>query len=227
MTLRRVLTRITDVQTKDGCKCACSPNGCSVTTIMLKRILGIPRNVPRSEKLRRFAINCDIDPLIVIRFLTFERMEMTHTCCVREKFHGTLRSVRFIKFDDKNRIDIQEEESEYIELLEELVTEFEQVFHSSGNTLQDFLEGYWASRMDEIMTADTSSEEEEIKRTRELGVTWEPCERKKEPVTPRIKVLEEIASLQTKVLEKPASRDDEDLIGGSTNRTIPKRRNSC
>ncbi|KKA18219.1 hypothetical protein T310_7829 [Rasamsonia emersonii CBS 393.64] len=64
--------------------------------------------------------------------------------------------------------EIRDEERELLAQLEELVAEFEEKYDELGQPLIAFLEGYWMTRMEEVLSQEP--EEDEIRRVRELGV---------------------------------------------------------
>ena len=190
--LRSLLTKVVAERTSDDCKCACSINGCDALTSMLKerRRLQTASYREPNQFLYQFPIslanllNITNDgwtffPAEILRFLTFERLEMTHTCCV---YHpGPWCHDYFSVFDDNNRVEIQEEESADLEQLESLMLEFRRAYTDLGASLPDFLQGYWTTRMDQVMSEE-AIREDEASRIRELGVTWVP--RKQRCATP-------------------------------------------
>lgn len=192
--LRSLLTKVVAERTSDDCKCGCSINGCDALTSMLKERRRYQTAIYREpdQDFYQFPIllanllNITNDgwtffPAEILRFLTFERLEMTHTCCVyhEESWCHDYFSV----FDDNNRVEIQEEESADLEQLESLMLEFRRAYTDLGASLPDFLQGYWTTRMDHVMSEE-AIREDEATRIRELGVTWEP--RKQRYATPNI-----------------------------------------
>ncbi|MCJ1429681.1 hypothetical protein MMC29_007596 [Sticta canariensis] len=195
MQLRSLLTKVVDERTSDSCKCACSIQGCHALTSMLKERRRIQRVLIRladeeyehDQFLYQFPIflasllNITNDgwsffPAEILRFLTFERLEMTHTCCFYHKEKGC--NGYFDVFDDNDRVEIQEEESADLIQLEALMSEFRHVYTKLGAPLPEFLQGYWTTRMDKVMSGKEAINEEEASRIRELGVTWEPREQR-------------------------------------------------
>ena len=101
----------------------------------------------------------------IIRFETFEKLNLTHTCC----------SPAFDKLFDRQLVDskineIQEEERQLIARHEELVREFEDKYEDGRGTASSFLRGYWKTRMREVFEAGRSMNEEESNALRELGM---------------------------------------------------------
>ncbi|KAM0794384.1 hypothetical protein BDR22DRAFT_875771 [Usnea florida] len=165
----------------DDCICACSSRGCLASTLMLKifekRALSSPHNVDMRDCLAR-SIEClmifvgpqnsswDWLAKEIIRFRTFHELELRHTCCWFSDFG---RNMRLVKFEEEERVEIQDEDKEKIELLENLLLEFEE--HRGTQDLISFLEGYWAVRMDEVLEELNCGVDEE--GLRGMGVVLE------------------------------------------------------
>ena len=107
--------------------------------------------------------------LSVIRFETFTRLQLRHTCCwiKSDQYHGPM-----------NPEDIEyarEEDEERLTLLEDLVEEFEAKFRelqSDNYDAIDFLEDYWATRMDEAL-AESPADPDSIQKIEDIGVVLE------------------------------------------------------
>lgn len=104
------------------------------------------------------------DPEIVresIRFMTFTRMKLRHTCCYAPHGDSLLQDM------DKEEVnEIRDEERELLAQLEELVAEFEEKYDGLGQPLVTFLEGYWMTRMEEVLSQEGEPGEDEIRRVR-------------------------------------------------------------
>lgn len=181
MQLRSLLTKVVGERTPDDCKCACSINGCHALTSMLKEWKRYQMFQKRDGNPYHFTIllinMLDIAndewsflPATILRFLTFERLELTHTCCVYKRYWDD----GFAVFDDGDRIEIQEEESADLNELETLMLEFQRAYTDLGVPLPEFLQRYWTTRMDEVMSGEEATSEDEASRIRELGVIWDP-----------------------------------------------------
>lgn len=185
--LRSLLAKVVDERTSDDCKCACSIHGCNALTSMLKerkrrcqmfhygktdRVL-YHLSVVLANLLDISNDGWSFFPAKILRFLTFERLEMTHTCCSPQ---GIYETCYFAVFDDNDRIEIQEEESAGLDELEKLMLEFQHAYTNLGVPLPEFLEGYWTTRMDEAMSGGEAISADEASQIREWGVTWEPRE---------------------------------------------------
>ena len=168
---------------RDDCHCACIASGCTPFTILLK---SITRNVgvytsgnrlmhrrslvsylespgqPASSAPMRSKIAED-----VIRFETFEALQLSHTCC-DFKYNGPRR-----RYTPEEVQEIHEEWEKPLSKHEDLVSEFCHKFQELGGTLTSFLEGYWQTRMDEVLKEVKPLDEEHRRRLREIGVVLE------------------------------------------------------
>ena len=168
---RLLLATIFSDGSSDDCKCACSSRGCLASTFMLKGRFQysaswlLREQCPRdwfalySEYLMKFVgleSSCwDWLAKEIIRVCTFQELELRHTCCA---FSVPLRR-QIVKFEEEVRAEIQDEDKEKIELLENLLVEFEE--HRGTEDLISFFRGYWAVRMDEVLEELKSGVDEE------------------------------------------------------------------
>lgn len=173
--LKKVITE----RASDDCECSCSLDGCYAITAMMKE--SVRRYSEWDSQVHEFItwlVNLlDIAndgwsfiPANIIRFLTFERLELTHTCCVWQDGEPSY----FAILDGDDRIEIQEEESADLSVLETLMEEFRHAFVYLGVPLTEFLQAYWMPRMEEVMGSPLAISEDEARQICELGVTWEP-----------------------------------------------------
>ena len=169
----------------DNCLCACSKNGCRIITSVLKycrnwwKYIQHPNRKRHREDMRLptcisilqlvEADNVVIPwkPFEVIRVMTFEWLELTHTCHVDptnryDEPRGPL---------SKDEIDeIHEEERYLLAQHEKLVSHFETKFTELGLPLITFLEEHWAPAMIEALEENQTRNVEEEQKMRELGV---------------------------------------------------------
>ena len=143
----------------DSCKCACSSAaGCLPLTIGLKTAAEhgfLNTAAKNSFTLDDWLLRVVRDDMAaeLLRFLIFEALEMTHTCCKGiEKYLTECGScsykVYYILEEFKGTIDeIHEEEEELQQRLEELLLEFNAQFSETKKSLRDFVWGYWRKRM--------------------------------------------------------------------------------
>lgn len=177
--------------TRDRCNCACSTNGCIAFLQFWKDgRLRIRRHQEQDDSNHRggqdqysqtqairFLRWLDDNTCLaiddwhslssaILRLLTFQELQLTHTCCVYEHhFYGG-----FHQFPTNDREEIQEEEEKTIQQLEDLVAEFEEKYHELEIHLLDFLDGYWSQRMHEISKPNRKELRKERTTMRELGV---------------------------------------------------------
>ena len=171
----------------DDYLCACSSHGCTPATMMLKGIMKEFHLQPKFGKCvdlveyiewciwviewmnSLLSHSCEAWHWLshdIIRYLTFEKLGLTHTCC-ECYFSGFPRPTRFHKTE---RAEIHEEERFTISKLDTLVTEFEEKYTELGVSVPDFLNGYWKTRMEEVEWEDEPLDEEQIAKIRDLGV---------------------------------------------------------
>ena len=160
---KEMLRRILMDNDSDACKCACSISGCTTFTVFMKSYI-------RNRNDEEFLVDlCPIvknycDPSKIpefIRTMTFEELDMTHTCCRKKPFG------KFWEIKDEAEIDeIRDEEAEDLQKLEELLEEFEAKRKELDVPLEKFIKEYWRPRMDEVRNEGTLDED----ALREIGV---------------------------------------------------------
>ncbi|KAL8722315.1 MAG: hypothetical protein Q9225_001163 [Loekoesia sp. 1 TL-2023] len=165
----------------DCCDCACSSEGCRAYTMSVKSL------IPRVWRYHNFSIAHDRKVLYLthalaqilhveqpslawlrremVRFNTFERLKLCHTCC-REGYYKE-NYVLFEPYHEEERLEIHEEQAEQIEKLEILLDEFEEEYNKSNSSLSEFLNGYWKDRMVEVTREELPIDHEALEN---LGV---------------------------------------------------------
>lgn len=118
--------RLCGTSCRDSCRCACSPQGCTPTTILLRAV-----TLTWDEKKSLFLSWCrcvDLSPDAVetccfefARVETFERLGITHVCCVVDLYDGVSDPMPQDTIEE-----IQDEESEMIDQLESYMTLYEE-----------------------------------------------------------------------------------------------------
>ncbi|KAJ4223507.1 hypothetical protein NW759_006143 [Fusarium solani] len=104
--------------------------------------------------------------LELVRLLTFEALEMTHTCCMLEDVEtGNRSEIKVILSCNPSTVkDIQqsEEERRNAELLDTLMEEFSNVMQQEyqAKSLFDFIFGYWKTRIEGLYAV----REEEVQK---------------------------------------------------------------
>jgi hypothetical protein len=154
---KRLVDLTCNMDAPDNCRCACSPQGCTPFTTILKTALEDEFTYsPNSRKARMAelqkafkqitqALPLDIFrlpriPLASLRFLTFEALGIRHTCCSR---HCRLRTSSFgDAYDEEDLQELREEDSSLVEILEELMEEFETKYNPADENLLQFVGRY-------------------------------------------------------------------------------------
>lgn len=158
-----ILKDILNNENRDACKCACASSaGCQAINITIK--------YHQEFFLSKFDSPSHFDTLIwpipaakandfisettfseIIRTLTFHALGLTHTCCRGKK--GWLNGLLLRLFEDEDDIsEIHDEEREDLQLLEDLLLEFEQQRRDKPCSFQKFISGYFVSRMREVLS---------------------------------------------------------------------------
>ncbi len=171
----------------DGCNCACSVKGCRAFTMMVKpadeyrqrpsfRVRRAVRRITQSTVHLLDADHSDLAWLRheVLRFNTFERLRLRHTCCMlyhgwcwgrEEQIHRPFGDYIIAEFEDDERCEVMEEQAEQVERLEVLLIEFENKFEELGVPFMEFFDGYWEGRMREISRQKVPIHQAELERT--------------------------------------------------------------
>ncbi|KAF2872723.1 hypothetical protein BDV95DRAFT_667641 [Massariosphaeria phaeospora] len=184
----------------DSCKCACSDRGCSViaTTLRGARLefnehasVRCWDHTQDTSPTGRFGliraiiatIVCRLSPeptqcptwrKSVLRIITFDHLELTHTCHDHNPGHYGWHPA--IPLSIKEVEDIQYIELSDIELLEALLLEFEDEWNKFDGILLDFIDKYWKPRMDEVLDQQRAPRERELDMIEEVGVVLEVAE---------------------------------------------------
>ena len=160
---KEMLQRILLDNDSDPCMCACSISGCTTFTVFTKGYIRYCSTEVSLVDLWPF-VKDFCDPLKIsefLRIMTFEELDITHTCC--RKYAGEI----FWRIKDKVEIDeIRDEEAEDLQKLEELLEEFESKMKELGIPFEDFIKEYWQPRMNEVRNEGTLDED----ALREIGV---------------------------------------------------------
>jgi hypothetical protein len=174
----------------DGCQCACSSKGCLPITVYF-RASSTFRNPTWSDDHRDKAVKCvdeilknekeravgeisgTIISLEIIRFYTFEKLSLTHTCST---LVGSSSYKRCGTEDINHTLDI---ERQSLDKLEDLMVEFAAKLEKLDGTLKLFLAGHWSERMEEIEKEERAIGHD-FAKVRELGVSLKDEEEEEE-----------------------------------------------
>lgn len=144
-------------QLADSCRCLCSSSGCLPFTTVFKSFTqegGVTFFLGSLDLCRAHTIwetfQGNLLPEL-LRYFTFEALEMTHTCCFERwlPWKGEDSMILTLRNFRGSVNGIHDEESELITRLESLVSEFATRFRKSEEELGDFMWGYWRRRMGE------------------------------------------------------------------------------
>ncbi|CAI7568372.1 unnamed protein product [Penicillium crustosum] len=169
---------------RDGCFCSCSPGGCTTMSVLLRHVVHFLsyRKIKEPSFWFRELIQFFLwwtrgDTEIgweVIRFLTFDALGLKHSCCIKNHDYSV-----FFKFESREEEEIREildEEKLRIIELEKLLDELKIKFDELGLPVMEFLDGYWHTRMIEVLSHRDPYDEEHIIESRRVGVSLEPDE---------------------------------------------------
>jgi hypothetical protein len=125
--------------------------------------------------------------LAVLRYLTFSVLGIRHTCCYcycepRRRLVGE-------SYDEEELEKFREEDSPLIELLEELMEEFEAKYFFSDEDFLEFLGACWKGRIEGVLEEmeECQATDEQKRKLEEIGVNW----RKEVYHEPRVIEVEE------------------------------------
>lgn len=161
---RKVITMILGYPLPDCCVCACSVAGCHPYTMFMKSSLRYRRNLnifcARNLALQNTEAVADLldvdQPSLIwlrremLRFNTFEKLRLRHTCCFITDRNLGWQSVLVELGDEEDRHEIREEQAETVQKLEELLIHFERKYDEMAIPFIDFLKGYWKDHMKEV-----------------------------------------------------------------------------
>ncbi|KAL8854503.1 MAG: hypothetical protein Q9221_000774 [Calogaya cf. arnoldii] len=174
---RQFISQILLDTSSDACLCACARCGCMPMAFLLKRSSSFDR-LDRDEHISAWIWRWLFDNVPInhfstvnfreiLRLRTFETLGLRHTCCHYD--FGEFSSI-----ESEEAAVIRDEDHEGIQLLETLLLEFEE--KRGDETIKSFIDGYWRTRMDEVLAA--REELVDRARTREIGVVLEDDDRR-------------------------------------------------
>ena len=181
-----LLCKVIAYAVQDRCTCACSLAGCTGLLLVLKNFGYTLRTGPHAtepamaqkwlflvselliETMRQTEESGEplYDRLILdaIRFLTFEGLELRHTCCYCDgNWYSTYD-------DNEERLEIWEEDKLRLAQLEKLIPEFEGKWCELSIPFLQFMKEYWQPRMDQAIQEWEEINEQELRR---IGVIVE------------------------------------------------------
>lgn len=167
----------------DSCNCSCSADGCTPFTRLMMAYCEYRGTYPSHilKKATRAVIQYlespgqneasdFFQPKIfeeIVRFETFEALQLRHTCC--ERAYPGQRS----RYSPEEVEKIHEEEEETLRRHEDLVAEFCLKFEGHEGNITSFLDGYWETRMKAVLKDVQVLDEDSKRKWREMGVLLE------------------------------------------------------
>ncbi|KAE8420011.1 hypothetical protein BDV36DRAFT_293662 [Aspergillus pseudocaelatus] len=166
---------------RDDCVCACCLGGCTTVSVALRkatRKTAMFSELPLGEQSGLFRRVYQLlvswtnsrpgIPQAIIRFFTFEALQLRHTCCTEID-----QNPDFGWKNARNRTEtehIREEEQQGLEELEQLVSELDIRFNELRMPIEEFMSRHWYTRMVQFLSKRGPYDEEYHQRTRNLGV---------------------------------------------------------
>ncbi|KAF2176549.1 hypothetical protein K469DRAFT_400924 [Zopfia rhizophila CBS 207.26] len=185
---------------RDTCQCACSEGGCGALSTVLRALSScycsfrssFPPPLPFQNSLERylltlldlvgFEVEVDVGALSIVRALTFDHLQLSHTCHDHGHSYQQWSHDRIwidsckpvLPLCTKEIEDIQYVELSDISLLEDLVVEFDATLRDFEGSFQGFIEGPWRQRMQEVDNERYAPRQDEPQKIEELGVIIQP-----------------------------------------------------
>ncbi len=167
----------------DNCQCRCSTSSCTPLTFLLKGIEASPGGKLSDPFFKRKSFLTFLDVfgthlnlrlhLASLRFLTFEALDIPHTCCGLFLYDDCLENdVEEVQNEHEYELDLLEE------LLEELGVQMLEVLHGPDRRLDDlreFWEMTWIVRVTETRQHLDGSDMSDTERQQaeDIGVVWD------------------------------------------------------
>ncbi|KAE8366887.1 hypothetical protein BDV27DRAFT_155518 [Aspergillus caelatus] len=166
---------------RDDCVCACCVGGCTNVSVALRKAtritamfceLGLGEESSLFRRVYQLLVSWTNSrpgfAQTIIRFFTFETLQLRHTCCT-EIDHMPEFGWKNVR--DQTELErIREEDQQGLHELEQLVSEFEIRFNELGLPIGEFMSRYWYTRMVEFLSKRGPYDEEYHQRTRSFGV---------------------------------------------------------
>jgi hypothetical protein len=143
---------------RDQCSCYCSylKSGC--------RVLGCTTRHDQSDHWKRANFKMYVEPHIsalidghrslawassaVLRVMTFEKLSLTHTCCVHQDYRHLSQKLQPTKEEARNIFDIERDD---IDLLDKLMEEFDSLWATYRGTFAKFIKRVWKPKMRSVL----------------------------------------------------------------------------
>ncbi|KAF2180161.1 hypothetical protein K469DRAFT_673443 [Zopfia rhizophila CBS 207.26] len=178
-------------ENRDVCRCHCSEGGCPIIGCITKRNLwnphsrtsGFPQELlaRQRENLILRLVYALVDSHdnhhwmgpAIIRILTFDELNLTHTCCYM--IHGEF--LWSWRLNCKERDETHFVEMKDIKLLEDLMQEFKAKWEAHTGKFHEFINDIWRPRMKEVCGEISDIDKSQIQRIKDLGVNLDEVEK--------------------------------------------------
>lgn len=183
-----LISRILPLSVQDSCICACSNESCTPLVYLLKSIRTDEsgNSLWRSNILEHKAelIVQNFEPLddaidvqlqlSSIRWITFEALELTHTCCNPVEVLG---SGKYPTGTEPDNISLEGEDPEVLEMFEQMVEELREAAqntYTATSSLVQFWTNIWAPRVrkESRRLGGNNLSEKERDDSQTIGVEW-------------------------------------------------------
>ena len=103
-----------------------------------------------------------------LQAMTFDVLGLTHTC--HRHRHSAFSCFPKIPYPENDIRDIQSVEENDHRFLHELLDEFNDTWDAEGADIMDFVDGYWTTRIEEILIERETPRIDELERLERIGV---------------------------------------------------------
>jgi hypothetical protein len=177
-------------ENRDVCRCHCSEGGCPIIGCVTKRNLWNPPfgtasfphelRARQTQNMIRHLVYAIVDSHndyqwmapAIIRILTFDELNLTHTCCNETFVYPWPQRLRCKEIDEIQFVEMQD-----IKLLEDLMQEFKAEWEAHTGKFHEFMDDIWRPRMDKVCGEISDIDESQIKRIKQLGVKLDEVEK--------------------------------------------------
>ncbi|KAK1774842.1 hypothetical protein QBC45DRAFT_423774 [Copromyces sp. CBS 386.78] len=175
---QEVARRLCGEQTTDGCVCACSADGCTPFLILLRNLVPVAAPEHKVSRPKDYAFElrhistmlwqdhgfpCHYEGQFreALRLFTSMALGIRHTCCKKHGYHN-----------DGDAEEIREEDSELVDILEDLMEQWHDLSFKSAQDFWCFLDSDWVIRLDTVFNdlRQIDQSEEHRSRLQSLGV---------------------------------------------------------
>lgn len=177
---------------RDGCRCACSPGGCTPFVRFLQSAVHYSRvssNLQKpiasvllfAKEFTQVLTNTHTSITTVrmqsaVRLASFEVLDIRHTCGCRHDDPSKWERVLHAPAENEEVDELLQEDRFLVDILEDLVRDFDVELESirQGPDLTSFWDGFWVPRMEETLKSIESADMEGPDKVaaEDVGVIW-------------------------------------------------------